>query len=94
LHDRLVLLLRDVAGNPFRPAVADPAHLSLTVSALARAAYDERTLPGDELDPVRLAVRADALEESWPAGGLVEHVRGPTVHVRGWWAVEAVLSRN
>jgi hypothetical protein len=53
-------LLRDVVGNPFHPPRKKPAGLSATLRDLACAAYQERMLPSGELDPVRLAVVADA----------------------------------
>lgn len=84
-------LLRDVFGNPFRPAQVDPARLTLTVVGLAHAAYDERQLPSGELDLQRLGVLADALEEAGGADELVVHLRGPGPHVRGCWAIDAIL---
>jgi hypothetical protein len=84
-------LLRDVFANPFRPITLDRAHRTPTVVSLARAAYDERHLPSGELDPHRLAVLADALEEVGAAGELVAHLRGPGPHVRGCWAIDAIL---
>jgi hypothetical protein len=62
-----------------------------TIVGLARAAYDNRTLPSGELDPQRLAVLADALEEAGAEGDLLEHLRGPRPHVRGCWAVDLCL---
>src|SRR5262245_27543724 len=58
--------LRDVLGNPFRPVAVDPAWLAWNdgvLCKLAQAAYD-RQLPAGTLDPSRLAVLADALEEA------------------------------
>jgi hypothetical protein len=61
-------LLRCIFGNPFRPAPAvDPSWLTWrggTVPRLALAAYEERELPSGHLDPARLAVLADALEDA------------------------------
>src|SRR5262245_7747223 len=56
-------LLRDIIGNPFRPVALNPAWQTPTVLALAQAAYDNRILPGGTLEPARLAVLADSLEE-------------------------------
>jgi hypothetical protein len=54
----------------------DPAHVTPTVLALARAAYEERRQDG-LLDPDRLAVLADALEEAGcEEGTLLWHLRG------------------
>jgi hypothetical protein len=98
-------LLRDVVGNPFRPAYwpddpkrhANPrysgeaplphpkdgphvvfrrAWRTPTVLSLARGAYDERLSDGT-LDPLRLAVLADALEEAGcDSEELLRHLRG------------------
>jgi hypothetical protein len=80
-----------VFGNPFRPASFDSACRTPTVVSLARAAYDERLLPGGELDPHRLAVLADALEEAGASDEVVAHLRSPGPHVRGCWAVDLCL---
>jgi hypothetical protein len=61
------------------------------VLSLAEAAYQERLLPSGELDPQRLAVLADALEEAGAEGDLLAHLRGPGPHVRGCWALDAAL---
>jgi hypothetical protein len=86
-----VAILRDVFGNPFRPASIAPAVLTPTVVSIARAAYDERQLPSGELDTHRLAVLADALEDAGAVGELVEHLRGPGSHVRGCFAVDLCM---
>lgn len=57
-------LLRDIFGPlSFRPVHIDPVLLTGSVKALAEAAYQERTMPQGTLDPQRLAVLADAIEE-------------------------------
>src|SRR5262245_54438909 len=56
--------LRDIFGNPFRPVSFVPVWRTPAVVALATAAYEERILPAGTLDPDRLAVLADALEEA------------------------------
>jgi hypothetical protein len=87
--------LRDVFGNPFRPVGLDPAWLSADVRVLAQGAYDERTLPARTLDPARLAVLADALEEAGcDNADLLGHLRGEGPHVRGCWALDLVLGRE
>src|SRR5262245_4805317 len=62
-----VWLLRDILGNPFRPAKLAADVLSWNdgcVVKLVTAAYGDRQLPAGTLDPARLAVLADALEEA------------------------------
>jgi len=82
-------LLRDVFGNPFRPAVVDPAWLAWndgTVVKMARVIYDEK-----QFDDVPLL--ADALEEAGCADDeILSHCHGP--HVRGCWVVDAILGKG
>jgi hypothetical protein len=89
-----VRLLRDIF-SPFRPITSSPSCASATVLALANAAYLERDLPSGRLQPARLAVLADALEEAGCGDAeLLGHLREERVHVRGCWAVDAVLARS
>lgn len=91
-------LVREILGNPFRPAALDPALLHWhdgTVPALARAAYDARTLPAGTLDNTRLAVLADAAEDAGCVDApLLAHLRAAGTHVRGCWALDALLCRE
>jgi hypothetical protein len=92
-------LLQDMFGNPFRLAPAvDLAWLAWqggTVRGLARAAYEERRLPDGALDPHRLALLADALEDAGCTDpDLLGHLRGPAPHVRGCWAVDLLLAKQ
>ena len=84
-------LLRHVLGNPFRPPPPlAPSVLRWdggTVKRLAEGAYEQRDRPAGTLDPARVAVLADALEEAGCADAdLLRHLRGPGPHVRGCWA--------
>jgi hypothetical protein len=95
----LPAVMRDIFGNPFRPAPAvGPAWLAWQAGAvprLARAAYDGGRLPEGTLDPARLAVLADALEDAGCADPeLLGHLRGPGPHVRGCWAVDLILGKG
>jgi hypothetical protein len=87
-------ILRCVFGNPFRPVALEPAWLSPEVRSLAEAAYRERSLPQGTLDPVRLSVLADALEEQGADGALVDHLRAPGPHVRGCFALDWILQKG
>jgi hypothetical protein len=88
-------LVRDIFGNPFRPVSVDPAWLTPTVVSLVQAAYDERPLPSGELEPARLAVLADALEEAGCTDAeILTHLRSPGPHVRGCWALDLVLGKE
>jgi hypothetical protein len=73
----------------FACACRTPAVLSL-----AQAAYDHRELPAGPLDPARLAELAGALEHAGCADAeLLGHLRGDGPHVRGCWAVDAILGK-
>jgi hypothetical protein len=88
------VLLRDLF-SPFRHASVSPAWLRPQVVALAQAAYDQRELPSGHLDPARLAVLADALEEAGCTDqAVLDHLRGAGPHVRGCWAVDLLLGKG
>lgn len=89
-------LLRDVAGDPWAPVALDPAWLARDVRLLATRAYEDRVGPGGGLlDPVRLAVLADALEEAGcVSADLLTHLRSAGPHVRGCWALDLLLGRD
>ena len=92
---RSVLFLRDIFGNPFRPVTLSPAWLTPQVVALAQAAYEQRERPAGTLDPARLSVLADALEEAGCADAeLLGHLRGPGPHARGCRAVDLLLGKG
>jgi hypothetical protein len=94
-HGLYVHLLRDFFGNPFRPITLDPTWLTPTVVSLAQAAYDNLLLPAGALDPDRLAVLADALEEAGcHATDVLGHCRGPGPHTRGCFVVDALLGKT
>jgi hypothetical protein len=92
-------LLRDLFGSgPGRPLPSiAPGVLTWNngaVGRLAWAAYEERHLPSGLLDPARLAVLADALEEAGLSDAeLLGHLRGPGPHVRGCFALDATLEK-
>jgi hypothetical protein len=89
-------LLRDIFGpRPFSPQLPLPPRVLAwgegIVARLAEAAYTDR-LPEGTLDPLRLAVLADALEDAGcDAAELLAHLRGAGPHVRGCWALDALL---
>jgi hypothetical protein len=86
-------LLRCLFGNPFRVSTGSPAWRNATVQALARAAAEERSLPEGTLDPFRLAVLADALEEAGCTDGeLLGHLRRRGPHVLGCWVIDQLLA--
>ena len=88
-------LLRCIMGNIFRPFSLPPSFITPTVLSLALAAYDDRALPSGTLDPQRLAVLADALEDAGCIdAAILGHLRGPGPHVRGCYLLDAVLDRR
>lgn len=82
-------LLRDIVGNPFRPAVRlKPAWVTETVKGIATAAYD-----GYAWD--RLPILADALEDAGCDNGeLLTHLRSGGPHARGCWALDLILGKK
>jgi hypothetical protein len=84
-------LLRDVCGNPFRPATLDPDWLVYhdgIVLRLARAIYDERLFQD-------LPILGDALEEAGcEDAALLAHCREPGLHARGCAVVDAILGKT
>jgi hypothetical protein len=91
-------LLRDIAGNPFRPVRLDPAWLEAgngLAVRLARVALDERIGSEGHLDNTRLAIVADALEDAGCGDGQVlSHLHGPGLHVRGCWVLDLLTGRE
>jgi hypothetical protein len=84
-------LLREVFGNPFRPAAVDPAWLRWgggCVMKLAQRIYAERRFRD-------LPVLADALEEAGCTNpDLLSHCRTGGAHVRGCWALDLLLGKQ
>jgi hypothetical protein len=74
-------ILRDIFGNPFRPATLDSAWLTSTVVALAVQMYESRDF-GAMQD-------AGCDDEE-----VLSHCRDPKqVHVRGCWVADLVLGK-
>lgn len=83
-----VILLREIFGNPFRPATLDPNYLTPPVRTLAASIYEERAFD-------RLPILADLLEEAGcNQDEVLKHLRGTGVRVRGDWALDLVLGKE
>ncbi len=83
-----VILLRDIFGNPYRPASFDAAWITSQVFALAQSIYAQ--LRFDCMPEL-----ADALEEAGCADAdVLTHCREPSAHVRGCWAVDLILGKS
>jgi transcriptional regulator of met regulon len=84
-------LLRDLFGNPFRPAFVHPKKLWANkghVLNLAHTIYDDRAFD-------RLPILADALEEAGCTNAdILNHCRQPGEHVRGCWVVDLLLGKS
>jgi hypothetical protein len=82
------VMLREIFGNPFRPATLHPSWLTHTVRMLAEGIYADRAFD-------RLPILADALQdagcENWD---ILNHCRGEGPHVRGCWVVDQVLKKE
>jgi hypothetical protein len=87
---RLCEVIRDVAGNPFRPVVPEPAWLdanngqvrAVAASIDAEGHFDE------------LPILADALEDAGCSDErILTHARQPR-HFRGCWLIDAVLGKS
>jgi hypothetical protein len=91
-------LMRDLFADQFRPVILSATWLTwndATVIRLAQVAYDNRILPAGTLDNARLAVLADALEESGCGDErMLEHIRAGGEHYRGCYVVDALLGKN
>jgi hypothetical protein len=92
----VVAILGDLFGPvPFRALTLDSSCKTPTTLALAQAIYDDRHLPSGYLDPDRLAILADALEDAGCGDAeLLTHLRSAGPHVRGCWALDLVLGRS
>jgi hypothetical protein len=92
-------LIRELFCDPFwATPIIDPVWLAWndgTVKYLAEATYEHRSLPDGTLDRNRLAVLGDALEEAGCTdASLLAHLRSPGPHVRGCFALDAVLGKS
>jgi hypothetical protein len=92
MEQRLVNLLRDMMGNPFR---ARPAHNPAWLEAngglagrLANSIFQEKRF-------TEMPILADALEDAGcTEATILEHLRSPELHARGCWALDVILGRG
>jgi hypothetical protein len=86
-------LVRDLFGNPYRPAKVDACPKWLTwregtVRRVAQAIYDDRTFD-------QLPILADALEDGGcDNADILNHCRQPGPHVRGCWVIDLLLGKE
>jgi hypothetical protein len=81
-------LIREMFGNPFRPAVFNPEWRTETAVLLAQGIYDDQAFD-------RLPVLADALQDAGcDNDDVLTHCRDEkAAHVRGCWVVDMVLGK-
>jgi hypothetical protein len=83
-----VRLLREIAGNPFRPVTFRRHWRTSRVARLAKQIYETRHFE-------RLPDLAKALQSAGCRSvDLLSHLRTPDVHVRGCWALDLVLDKS
>jgi hypothetical protein len=70
------------------------AGVGYTLTTMCGGCEGKGGIDDGTLDPQRLAVLADALEEAGAEGELLEHLRGAGPHVRGCWAVDVCLGKS
>jgi hypothetical protein len=82
-------LVREVAGNPFRPANFDPAWRTDTAVPLARHVYESEEFSA-------LPILADSLQDAGcDSDEVLSHCRDARQdHVRGCWALDLVLGKG
>jgi hypothetical protein len=82
-------LLRDIFGNPFRPAAFSPAWHTETTLTLAQQMYDSR-------DFGAMPILADALQDAGCDNeDILNHCRdAKQTHIRGCWVVDVVLGKE
>ena len=86
-----VALVREVFGNPFRPAVIKPRWLAWAgglVVQFAEGVYEDRAFD-------RMPVLGDALEEAGCNDeAVLRHCREGGEHVRGCWVLDLLLGKS
>jgi hypothetical protein len=81
-------LVREVVGNPFRPAAFDPRWRTEDATGLGRGIYEDRAFD-------RLPLLADALMDAGcDDQEVLGHCRSPGPHTRGCWVVDLVLGKG
>jgi hypothetical protein len=85
------LLLRDIAGNPFRPFEPDPAWLTFQGGLIRRLAHDIY----NEQRFAEMPVLGDVLEDAGCRNqAVLDHCRSTGPHVRGCWLLDSLLGQN
>jgi hypothetical protein len=98
-------ILRDIVGNPFRPAtllwtpVWSPVHGAGRTCPWLR--WNDGAIPAkaqamyDACDFADMPILADMLDDAGcDCEELLRHCRGDTLHVRGCWAIDLILGKE
>jgi hypothetical protein len=84
-------LLREIAGNPFRPVAIDPSWLSIgnaAAESMARLIDEEQRF-------AELPYLSDALMDAGCTDeALLAHLREPTGHARGCWVLDLLRGKS
>ena len=82
-------IIRDIFGNPFRPATFSPAWQTDTAVAIAKQMYEAREFSA-------MPILADALQDAGCDNtDILDHCRDTSLtHVRGCWVVDLVLGKS
>jgi hypothetical protein len=81
-------LLRELLGNPIRPAVVSPAWMTQPARSLAGTV-------AATVDFTPLPILADALEDAGCTDqAILSHCRSPGPHVRGCWVIDLLLGKE
>src|SRR5262249_43984880 len=82
---RVAEIMRDIVGNPFRPAAVDARWRTPSVVSSARQIHDSR-------DFSAMPILADALQDAGCDNeDALRHAREPGPHYRGCWLVDLAL---
>src|SRR5439155_11791312 len=81
-------LLRDIVGNPFRPAALDPKWRTPAVVGLAQRVYFGRAF--DQMPAIAVALE----KAGYTDGQVVSHCRGAGPHAKGCWVLDLLLDKK
>jgi hypothetical protein len=91
---RMCQIVRESFAPLFDPVKVHPNWRTKTALELAEAAYLHRDPADGTLESVRLAILADALQDAGcDSPALLDHLRNPGPHVRGYWALDLILGK-
>jgi hypothetical protein len=79
-------LLREIFGNPFRPASLDPSRLKTGAVTLARSIYENHAFD-------RIPELVGSLTHEVEATEVMAHLTEPVPHIRGCWALDLILDK-